>query len=235
MYLQPKFNIITGEVYGAEALARWKKPNGSVIPPVKFIDSLERIGYITELDFYIFEQLLKTFTKWKQQHKRDMVISVNFSGKHFELEGKEFVRRINSIMNKYPVKPSQIEIEITESIMIKNHDALSSTLNKLRSMGFRVAIDDFGTGYSSLSVLTNIPADVIKIDKSFLEKEMSEQNADILKCIGELVKISRREIIFEGVETVEQERFLKECGFEYAQGYLCNRPLTVSEFEKMYL
>lgn len=160
MYLQPKFNIITGEVYGAEALARWKKPNGSVIPPVKFIDSLERIGYITELDFYIFEQLLKTFTKWKQQHKRDMVISVNFSGKHFELEGKEFVRRINSIMNKYPVKPSQIEIEITESIMIKNHDALSSTLNKLRSMGFRVAIDDFGTGYSSLSVLTNIPADV---------------------------------------------------------------------------
>ena len=164
-----------------------------------------------------------------------MVISVNFSGKHFELEGKEFVRRINSIMNKYPVKPSQIEIEITESIMIKNHDALSSTLNKLRSMGFRVAIDDFGTGYSSLSVLTNIPADVIKIDKSFLEKEMSEQNADILKCIGELVKISGREIIFEGVETVEQERFLKECGFEYAQGYLCNRPLTVSEFEKMYL
>lgn len=235
MYLQPKFNIITGEVYGAEALARWEKPNGLVIPPVKFIDLLERIGYITELDFYIFEQLLKTFTKWKQQHKRDIVISVNFSGKHFELEGKEFVRRINSIMNKYPVKPSQIEIEITESIMIKNHDALSSTLNKLRSMGFRVAIDDFGTGYSSLSVLTNIPADVIKIDKSFLEKEMSEQNADILKCIGELVKISGREIIFEGVETVEQERFLKECGFEYAQGYLCNRPLTVSEFEKMYL
>ena len=119
--------------------------------------------------------------------------------------------------------------------MIKNHDALSGTLNKLRSMGFRVAIDDFGTGYSSLSVLTNIPADVIKIDKSFLEKEMSEQNADILKCIGELVKISGREIIFEGVETVEQERFLKECGFEYAQGYLRNRPLTVSEFEKMYL
>ena len=235
MYLQPKFNLKTGAIYGAEALARWQKPDGTIIPPFKFIDSLENIGYITDLDFYIFEELLKTLTKWKKAGLRDLVVSVNFSGRHFDLDGTEFIRRLGIIMKKYPIEASQIEIEITEGVMAKNYDSLVMTLEELRTRGFRVAVDDFGTGYSSLAVLTDIPADVIKIDKSFLEKEFSEKNLNVLKSIGDLINTVGRETILEGIETVEQLKTLSECGFVYGQGYVCNKPIPVDDFENLYL
>lgn len=235
MYLQPKFNLKTGAIYGAEALARWQKPDGTIIPPFKFIDSLENIGYITDLDFYIFEELLKTLTKWKKAGLRDLVVSVNFSGRHFDLDGTEFIRRLGIIMKKYPIEASQIEIEITEGVMAKNYDSLVMTLDELRTRGFRVAVDDFGTGYSSLAVLTDIPADVIKIDKSFLEKEFSEKNLNVLKSIGDLINTVGRETILEGIETVEQLKTLSECGFVYGQGYVCNKPIPVDDFENLYL
>lgn len=235
MYLQPKFNLKTGEVYGAEALARWQKPDGTIIPPFKFIDSLENIGYITDLDFYIFEELLKTLSKWKKAGKRDLVVSVNFSGRHFDLDGTDFIRRLGIIMKKYAIPASQIEIEITEGVMAKNYDSLVLTLDGLRTKGFRVAVDDFGTGYSSLAVLTDIPADVIKIDKSFLEKEFSDKNLNVLKSIGNLINTVGRETILEGIETVEQLKILADCGFEYGQGYVCNKPIPVDDFENLYL
>lgn len=235
MYLQPKFNLKTGEVYGAEALARWQKPDGTIIPPFKFIDSLENIGYITDLDFYIFEELLKALSGWKKAGKRDLVVSVNFSGRHFDLDGTEFIRRLGIIMKKYAIPASQIEIEITEGVMAKNYDSLVLTLDELRTKGFRVAVDDFGTGYSSLAVLTDIPADVIKIDKSFLEKEFSDKNLNVLKSIGNLINTVGRETILEGIETVEQLKILADCGFEYGQGYVCNKPIPVDDFENLYL
>lgn len=235
MYLQPKFNLKTRTIYGAEALARWQKPDGHIIPPFKFIDSLENIGYITDLDFYIFEELLKTLAKWKLNGRRDIVVSVNFSGRHFDKDGNDFMKRLVTIMKKYPVPASQIEIEITEGVMAKNYDGLKKALNELRDRGFRVAVDDFGTGYSSLAVLTDIPADVIKIDKSFLEKEFSERNLSVLMCIGNLIETVGRETILEGIETIEQLKKLSDCGFIYGQGYVCDKPIPVSDFEKLYL
>lgn len=235
MYLQPKFNLRTGDIYGAEALARWQKPDGTIVPPFKFIDSLERIGYITDLDFYIFEELLKTLTRWKLDGQRKLIVSVNFSGRHFDMDGTEFIRRLGVIMKKYPIPASQIEIEITEGVMAKNYDSLVMTLEELRNKGFRVAVDDFGTGYSSLAVLTDIPADVIKIDKSFLEKEFSDKNLNVLKSIGNLIETVGRETILEGIETVEQLKTLSECGFSYGQGYVCDKPIPVEKFESLYL
>lgn len=118
---------------------------------------------------------------------------------------------------------------------MKNVEVLKYCLNQLHDRGFRTAIDDFGTGYSSLSILTDVPADVVKMDKSFIDRGISGKQRDILVQIGKLVQISGKEIIFEGIETTDQEQFLMECGFEHGQGYLCNRPIRISEFENLYL
>lgn len=235
VFLQPKFDLSTREVYGAEALSRWRKPDGNVYYPNSYIDVLERIGYITELDFYIYEEVLRLMTKWRQQHKRELVISVNFSGRHFDGDGKEFLNRISAITNKYLIEPKYIEIEITEGVIARNHEGLLSCLTKLRDKGFRVSIDDFGTGYSSLFVLTDLPADVVKVDKSFLDKEFNQQNVAMLKAMGDIVSVAEKEIIFEGIETEEQCATLVECGFKYGQGYLCNEPISTVKFEKLYL
>lgn len=234
MYLQPKFIVGSREVYGAEALARWQKPDGTIWPPGVFIGPIEKIGYITELDFFIFEEVLKTLSRWQHQHKKLCVISTNFSGKHFEGDGTEFLNRIRMIMGKYDVLPQYIEIEITEGVFVKNRDTLQKCMQELRSGGFRVAIDDFGTGYSALSVLTDLPADVVKMDKSFLDRLDSEQNRSMIVQIGKLVQIAGKEIIFEGIETEQQEEFLQKNGFEHGQGYLCNKPIKVGEFESLY-
>lgn len=235
MYLQPKFFLGNGNVYGAEALARWKKPDGTIIPPAYFIDSLEKIGYITELDFYIFEEVLRTIDKWNRQRRRKIIVSTNFSGRHFEGNGEEFLNRISHIMSKYTVLPGNVEIEVTEGVLVKNVEALKNCMNRLHEMGFRIAIDDFGTGYSSLSMLADMPADVIKIDKSFINVGMTDQKLKLLCEIGRMVKILGKDIIIEGVETKDQEQSLIEGGFECGQGFLCNCPVALGEFERLYL
>ena len=187
-----------------------------------------------ELDFYIFEELLKTMTRWQAQNRRKIVVSTNFSGRHFENGVDAFLNRICLILSKYSVSPKNIEIEVTESVLIRNLSNLQYCIDRLHAIGFRVAIDDFGTGYSSLSALMDIPADVIKMDKSFIDNGFEGKRRDLIMEIGELVRISGKEIIFEGVETEAQEKLLIDCGYHNGQGYLCNRPITISEFEKLY-
>lgn len=235
LYLQPKFILGERSVYGAEALSRWKRTDGTILSPGAYIDSLERIGYITELDFYIFEELLRTMESWKQQDKRGLIVSTNFSGRHFEGDGEEFLSRVAHMISRYDVSPSNIEIEVTEGVLIRNLETLRNCIEKLHEMGFRVAIDDFGTGYSSLSVLADVPADVIKIDKTFINRNMTDSRLILLYEIGRMVKIMGKDIIIEGVETEEQETFLSNGGFRCGQGYLCNPPIPVGEFEKAYL
>lgn len=235
MYLQPKFILGDRMIYGAEALARWKKPDGTIVPPVYFIESLEKIGYITELDFYIFEEVLKTLDKWNRQKRRKIIVSTNFSGRHFEGDGEEFLNRIEHIISKYTIRPEYVEIEVTEGVLVKNVEVLKKCMERLHGMGFRIAIDDFGTGYSSLSMLADMPADVIKIDKSFINVDMTDQKLKLLCEIGKMVKILGKDIIIEGVETQEQEHLLMEGGFRCGQGFLCNRPVPMGEFERLYL
>lgn len=235
MYLQPKFILGERHVYGAEALARWKRPDGTILPPAYFMDSLEKIGYITELDFYIFEEVLKTLDKWDRQKRRKLVVSTNFSGRHFDTDGEEFLGRIQHIFSKYTVPAEYIEIEVTEGVLVQNVQVLERCMNRLHEIGFRVSIDDFGTGYSSLSVLADMPADVVKIDKSFINKDLNGKKMDLLYEIGRMVKILQKDIIIEGVETAEQEKLLMNGGFTCGQGYLCNRPIPIGEFEQMYL
>lgn len=235
MYLQPKFLIGTGKVYGAEALVRWKRSDGSILKPDNFVPALELSGYITELDFYMFEKLLKVMCDWSKRGKKLLTISTNFSRRHFENGGQEFIKRIQKLIDFYRVPTEVIEIEITESMVIDNMDALHYCMEELKKMGFRIAIDDFGTGYSSLNVLLEIPANVIKMDKTFTDKLGEEKQRRFVSKMGLLIKAARQEVLFEGIETEEQLRHLKESGFKYGQGFLFDKPITVKAFEQKYL
>ena len=144
------------------------------------------------------------------------------------------MQRLNELMERYQADPHYIEIEVTESVVIENLDCMKECLAELERLGYRIAIDDFGTGYSSLSVLLEIPADVIKIDKSFTDRINEEEQRHFVSQMGLLIRSAKEEVIFEGIETTEQEQFLKDCGFRYGQGYLFDKPLPMSEFERKY-
>lgn len=235
MFLQPKFKLGENEIYGAEALARWRIGKEGYLQPGQFIPALENMGYIMDLDFYIFEQLLKYLTKWKEAGKKLFTVSTNFSRRNFEGGGEIFLQRIKNILKKYKIHPSYVEIEVTESVVVEDMDNLKRCLGELADIGFRIAIDDFGTGYSSLSVLYEIPANVIKIDKSFTDKVALEGRGEFVSKMGQLIRSAKEEIVVEGIETEEQRRFLENCGFKYGQGYLFDRPLPADEFERKYV
>lgn len=235
MFLQPKFRLKENTIYGAEALARWHFGEEGYLQPNRFVPALELMGYIKDLDFFIFEQLLKYMTKWKESGKSLFTISTNFSRKHFENGGEAFLQRIHETMEKYDIDPSYIEVEVTESVMTEKLEDLKHCMIELAQMGFRIAIDDFGTGYSSLSVLYEIPANVVKIDKSFTDKVMVDNKGEFVSQMGKFIRAAKEEIVVEGIETEEQRQFLESHGFEYGQGYLFDRPIPADEFERKYL
>lgn len=233
IYIQPKFLLKSMETVGGEALARWVRKDGSMEPPSVFVPVLERSGHVVRLDFYVLEQLLKYMQKWKNEGKKLQKISVNFSRKHFE--GRGIHNKISRLADQYGIEHKYIEVEITESLLASGLESVLKEVALLRKDGFDVAIDDFGTGYSSLSILKDIPADVVKMDKSFLEKSNIERDWDFIVKIGALIRSVKEEVIFEGVETKQQAEFLVKCGFRYGQGYLYDRPLPVDVFEEKYI
>lgn len=235
LFLQPKFLLDEQTIYGAEALARWRLPGGDLLPPDRFVPPLENVGYIVDLDFYILEQLLRAMKRWKDSGRELFTISTNFSRRNFDTDSQKFVERLQAAVARYGIEPKYIEIEITESVIVENLSGLKRCLYELEKLGYRIAIDDFGTGYSSLSVLLEIPADVVKIDKSFTDRIDLKEQRDFVSQMGKFIRSAKEEVIFEGIEKQEQCRFLLDCGFRYGQGYLFDRPIPVSEFERKYM
>ncbi len=233
VYIQPKFLLDQMEISGGEALVRLKKRDGKLESPGVFIPILEKSGYIVELDFYMYEQILIYMRRWKDEGYKLPIISVNFSRCHFEKDG--IYKRIMELTDKYGVEHPFIEIEITESLFVLGYDLVKTEVLQLRAAGFRVAIDDFGTGYSSLGMLLDIPADIVKIDRSFLNRENRENEEAFLRNMGCLIRSVKEEVIFEGIETEEQRKFLVKCGFRYGQGFLFDRPLPVEVFQEKYM
>ena len=135
----------------------------------------------------------------------------------------------------YRIDPKYIEIEITESLLITGYDLVKAEVNQLRQAGFRVAIDDFGTGYSSLGMLLDIPADIVKIDKSFLHRENGGNEKEFIQNMGRLIESIQEEVIFEGIETEEQREFLVDCGFRLGQGFLFDGPMPIEVFQEKYM
>ncbi len=233
LFLQPKFSLITREIIGAEALSRWRNPDGTYKLPHEFISTLEKVGYIVDLDFYIYEQVLKVMSEWKRQGKRILPVSINFSRLHNNYDN--FADRVIELANSYGIDKNLIEVEITESSFTHDIKSLFSNMKKLRNHGFKIDIDDFGMGYSSLSVLLHAPVDIVKVDKVFIDNiENSLIYRNYVNKICELISSTSKQILFEGVETEKQAEILSEKGHIMAQGWLFDKAMPVSEFNKKY-
>lgn len=228
MYLQPLVDQ-TGRVIGAEALARWICPDGTVIMPGDFIETLEQRGLIYKLDTYIWECAVKQLALWRGTDKDDLTISVNMSAK--DLYSIDVYDTLIGLLDRYAVPSSRLRIEITETALLVEPTKSDDVVARLRKAGLLVEIDDFGKGYSSLGLLKNIPADVLKIDMSFLQElRDTERSRIILQSVIGMALSLGMDVITEGVESVEQLQILTKMGCRHFQGYYFSRPIPAGEF-----
>ncbi len=230
IYLQPKVDIQTGEIVGAESLARWFC-NGVVIYPTEFVPILEQEGMVASLDLYVLKKTCEFIKKWREKGIEPVQVSVNFSRK--DLYYKHLAREIVKIIDDSGVERELIQIEVTETAGEDERILMTSFLTSLRNKGIDTAIDDFGSGYSSLSNLRDFPVSVIKIDKSFIDNESVNNNDEIvLRNIIRMCDELNIMALTEGVEKPEQVELLKNVGCRYAQGFLYDNPLPEPDFEK---
>lgn len=229
VFMQPKIDLKTNGLIGAEALVRWKKPSGEIVGPNEFIPIFERNGFISELDFYVYEKTMIYLRKWLDMGKKPLVISINVSKVH--LYDSNFIQKLEKLVEKYNIPANLIELELTESIFFKGLDRLVNIINYMREKGFLISIDDFGSGYSSLNLLKTLPVDILKIDGDFFKQnQMGEHEKIIISSIITLAKGLGLKVISEGIETEEQVNFLKENSCDMAQGYWFYRPMPMLEF-----
>lgn len=232
-HLQPQFNM-DHKLRGFEALARMKDSDGAFISPGEFIPVAEKIGLIDKVDEMIFRKSALFFGKLLKESGADITLSINVSVKH--LMKNDFLDEIQRILDESGVPATNLEIEITESIMIDSVDKALECIDKIRAMGIQIAIDDFGTGYSSLSYLNKFPANLLKIDKSFIDTmNTSKSSKQYVSAIISMGHIMGFDVISEGVEEDAQVETLKEIGCDFIQGYIWGRPLPQEEAEKLVL
>lgn len=232
VYLQPKYDLRSGIITGAEALVRWEQPDNGLIMPDVFIGLFEKNGFIIKLDFFVYEEVMKQMKKWKGIGKRQICVSVNVSRVH--IGTVDFFQKLEQLIDYYQIDTKYFELELTENIMGGEKDTTRLFVQECKNGGYQVSIDDFGSGYSSLNLLKDLPVDIIKIDKGFLdETEESKRSSIIVEQVVEMAKRMEIGTICEGVETEVQAEFLKGIGCDMAQGYLYSRPVTIREFEKM--
>jgi EAL domain-containing protein (putative c-di-GMP-specific phosphodiesterase class I) len=231
VFLQPKMNMFTDKVIGAEALVRWFKPDGTMVSPGEFIPIFEENGFVTHLDFEMLRQVLEMQQHRLQEGKPIVNISVNFSRKH--QENQVYLNRLDELMAQYDVPAKSLEIEITESVFMQDLAPLIDSICQLKKRGFSVSIDDFGAGYSSLNVLSRVKADIVKLDRQFLlDVEMEKDNfsSEFLQLLINMIKKLGFNVLAEGVETAEQVTLLKNAGCRFAQGFYYARPMPINEF-----
>ena len=233
-YYQPKVDIRSEQIVGAEALVRFKDPtaNGAIRAPGFFVPYYEQTGRITEIDFFIMESACKLLRRRMDEGKRVVPISCNFSRIHFVKEN--FPEQFEAIMDKYQIPKEYIEVEITETLVVEElqQHKVKETVEILRKKGIRLSIDDFGSGYSSLGVFEQIPASVIKLDRSFLlNNENRVRQVKIMKNIVNLAQDLDAQVVCEGVENENDTELMMEIGAYVAQGYRYSKPVPEEEFE----
>ena len=237
VYLQPKFDIKTEKIKGSEALIRWNYKNKEFLPPYRFIPFFEKDGSIAEIDDIVLKKVCETMNRWKKEGKPLYPISVNLS--RSRMYDERLIDKLVGIVDSYGVDHHLIDFELTESATYDNMEHMISVLQELRDRGFKISMDDFGTGYSSLSLLTQMPIDTLKIDKSFVDTiaNDSERKEDIivLQHIIGLAKELGFVCLAEGAESRPQIDRLRELGCEIIQGYYFSKPIPLTEYEEKYL
>jgi diguanylate cyclase (GGDEF)-like protein/PAS domain S-box-containing protein len=230
---QPKVDAATGRLTGMETLLRWNSPSGGMIPPDEFIPVAEDSGLIIQMDHWVLEQACRQAQLWREMGYKDLHLAVNLSARHLHLGNLPEV--VESILDKVGYPPDRLELEVTETALMKNLDTSLILLRQLNELGVRLAMDDFGTGYSSLYYLKSLPIQTLKIDKSFVD-DLGMGNGDAEVLVRTMLSLASNlglEVVAEGVETMEQYQFLKEHDCRYIQGYLFSKPLLQGEFEAL--
>jgi diguanylate cyclase (GGDEF)-like protein/PAS domain S-box-containing protein len=223
---QPIVTLGDGHISGLEALLRWPHPTWGMLMPGQFIDIAEETGHIIPLGAWVLRQAITDLARWRgpDPDPRQPFVSVNVSARQFR--DVEFIGSVRRLLGESGLVPSALMLELTESGLLRRDERINSDLAELKHAGVRLAIDDFGTGYSSLSYLREMPIDVLKIDKSFVEGiAVSGQRLALVKGIVEIARTLEIDVIAEGIETEEQRQLMTEMGCRYGQGYLLARPM----------
>lgn len=231
VYIQPKYDIQSKLMIGAEALVRWTHPQLGVMSPADFIPIFEKNGFITRLDWYIWEKVCYYLSKWKNEHGKIVPVSVNISRR--DVYDENFPELLYSLVKRYDLDPPCLHLEITETAYTENTIQLVSILKRLKEYGFVIEMDDFGSGYSSLNILAELPVDIIKLDIKFIQNELQQRNNNnIMKFVINLAKWMNLLVIAEGVETKKQLDYLKQLNCNFVQGYFYAKPMKAEEFEQ---
>ncbi len=232
MHFQPQYFVEDKRLRGVEALIRWKDNKGDMISPAVFIPIAEKNGAIVPIGNWVIEKSLQAYVEWRGKYHYPMTLSLNVSA--VQCKQKDFIDSLLKILQKYNISPGEVEIEVTETILIEDFDYISKRLSELKEIGVKISLDDFGTGFSSLSYLKRLPIDTLKIDKTFVDTLLTDIHTKIItESIIYMVKRLGYESIAEGVETEEQFRYLEELGCDIIQGYYLGRPVPAGEIEKL--
>jgi len=233
VYYQPKFDIDTLEIVGAEALVRWNHPDHGIISPGEFIPFLEENGRIDELDNYVFRQVCFHLHQWYEQGYPHLPVSVNVSRIH--VLSPKFVYEYQDILDTFSLPKRSVEIELTESAFAQDMQQVMITVAKLRTLGFSVALDDFGAGFSSLNLLKDLHVDTLKIDRLFLQDFSTNSRAEIMvRVVLTMAKELGMAVVAEGVESEQQLAFLRKVHCQSAQGFLLAKPMDVASFISLW-
>lgn len=232
LHYQPKLDLKSGRIVGAEALIRWFQPRSGWVSPADFIPVAEDSGLIVRLTQWVLRQACEQAQAWRAMGLAPLCISVNISA--IDFRQRDFVDNLATLLKQTGLPPTQLELEITESVLMQNVDETVDILNRIKAMGVRLALDDFGTGYSSLSYLRRFPIDVLKIDQSFVHGlKVNSQDEQLISAIIGMGKSLDLNIIAEGVETVEQLKFLQTQLCEEGQGYLFSKAVPSKDFARL--
>lgn len=232
LYFQPQYCTGSNKLRGVEALIRWKDEENKMISPSVFIPIAEKNGAIIPIGKWVMEESIRYYAEWKRKYDYPLIMSINISA--IQYKRKDFVPQLLELMQRYQVEPSEIELEITESILIDDFAEVKEKLMLLRDYGVRISLDDFGTGFSSLAYLNGLPIDTLKIDKSFVDKVNTDESTRIItESIVSMVSRLGYESVAEGVETKEQLECMQKIGCNVIQGYLMSKPVPPEEVEQL--
>jgi EAL domain-containing protein (putative c-di-GMP-specific phosphodiesterase class I) len=223
---QPQMTADGARMAAVEALVRWNHPTRGALGPNDFVEMAEMNGAINELGVFVLRQACLDALHWP-----GISVAVNVSA--VQLRDRSFAETVEAIVRNAGLPLNRLELEIVESALIENFDLAVSIISRLRSLGIKIALDDFGTGYSSLTYLRKLPLDKLKIDKSFVEEVGMVQSASIVHGVVAIARALGLKIVAEGVETEEQQRFLRICGCHYLQGYLFSKPVSASTITEL--